>query len=211
MVHLDLKSTKVGKSSHSGLLLEPLDATYLQTSIVYDGCIIIRFLYSSFHPHTFVTRFFLVDHSCNSFERIITQTRTANDSWAVVALMTAWTSLGADSVKGVFSYGRLPRFPYCVTLLRRRQLAGLGRWDYVSRNGSTVAFRLSHYSGQIKSKAGDGTSEQKTPQSSTETPKKCSAGLPITRDVDVGALLSLPWACSTSASSGRQGHRLRLR
>ena len=82
---------------------------------------------------------------------------------------------------------------------------------FVSRNGSTVAFRLSHYSGQIKSKVGDGTSEQKTPQSSTETPKKCSAGLLITRDVVVGALLSLPWACSTSASSGRQGHRLRLR
>ena len=46
-------------------------------------------------PTPFVTRFFLVDHSCNSFECIITYSkkRTANGSWAAVAFMTTWTSL----------------------------------------------------------------------------------------------------------------------
>ena len=41
-------------------------------------------------PTPFVTRFFLVDHSCNSFERIITQMRTANGSWAVVRWLFFW-------------------------------------------------------------------------------------------------------------------------
>ena len=45
--------------------------------------------------------------------------RTANGSWAVVAFMTTWTSLGADRVKGVFS----PQFP----LLCNPFTAGLGR------------------------------------------------------------------------------------
>ena len=67
MVHLDYKSTKAGKSSHGVLLLEPLDTTYLQTSNIYDGCIIICFIFSSFHPHTFGTHtsylsFFLHSH-----------------------------------------------------------------------------------------------------------------------------------------------------